>query len=53
MIDGNCGWAWALGCDGNGRLVVMEHEAGIEQVVGLRLGPGHGCGSGRGFGPGY
>ena len=31
----------------------MEHEAGMEQVVGLRLGPGHGCGSGRGFGPGY
>ena len=41
-----------LACNGNGRLVMMEHEGGIEQVVGFRLGSGHGYGSGRGSGYG-
>ena len=43
----------ALGCDGDGRLAVMEHKAGIEWVTGYRLGSGHGYGSGREFGFGY
>ena len=42
-----------LACDGNGHMVTMEHKAGIEWVVGFRLGSGCGCGSGHGFGPGY
>ena len=33
----------------DGRLAMMEHEAGIEQVTGHRLGSGHGHGSGRGL----
>ena len=44
---------WGLGCDGDGRLAVMEHEAGIEQVIGHRLRSGHGYGSGREFRLGY
>ena len=36
----------ALGCNGDGCLAVTEHEAGIEQVTGRRLGSGCGCGSG-------
>ena len=52
------GWwrAWlgkALDCNGDGRLAAMEHEAGIERVIGHRLKSGHGCGSGHGFGFGY
>ena len=43
----------ALGCDGDGRLAAMEHEAGIEQVAGHRLGSGCGYGSGREFRLGY
>ena len=31
-----------LACNGNGCLVMTEHEGGIEQVVGFRLGSGHG-----------
>ena len=34
----------------DGRLAMMEHEAGIERVTGHRLGSGHGHGSGRGLG---
>ena len=37
---------WVLGCDGNGHLAAMEHEAGIEWVCGLRLRSGCGFGSG-------
>ena len=37
-----------LACNGNGRLVMMEHEGGIECVVGFRLGSGCGYGSGCG-----
>ena len=40
----------ALDRDGDGRLAMMEHEAGIEWVTGHRLGSGHGYGSGRGLG---
>ena len=40
-------WRWVLGCNGDGHLAVMEHEAGIERVTGHRLG------SGRKFGLGY
>ena len=36
--------------NGDGRLAVMEHEAGIERVTGHRLGSGRGYGSGRGLG---
>ena len=43
----------ALGCDGDGHLAVMEHEAGIEWVTGHRLGSGCGYGSGSEFGLGY
>ena len=39
----------ALDSDGDGRLAMMEHEAGIEWVTGHRLGSGHGHGSGRGL----
>ena len=39
----------ALGCNGDGRLAVMEHEAEIEQVTGHRLGSGCGYGSGHRF----
>ena len=41
-----------LACDRNGHLVTMEHEGGIEWVVGFRLRSGHGYGSGCGFGCG-
>ena len=41
-----------LSCDRDGRLAVMEHEAGIEWVTGHRLGSGHGQGSGHEFGLG-
>ena len=43
----------ALGCNGDGCLAATEHEAGIEQVTGHRLGSGHRYGSGREFGFGY
>ena len=33
---------WVLGCNGNGCLAVMEHEAGIEQILGLDLDLGVG-----------
>ena len=39
--------------NGDGRLAMMEHKAGIEQVIGHRLKSGHGYGSGHGFGFGY
>ena len=39
-----------LNCDGDGRLAMMEHKAGIEWVPGHRLGSGHGHGSGCGLG---
>ena len=39
----------ALDGSGDGCLTTMEHEAGIEQVTGHRLGSGHGHGSGRGL----
>ena len=42
-----------LGCDGDGRLAVTEHEAGIEQVTGHRLESGHRYGSGHESGFGY
>ena len=42
-----------LGCDGDGCLAATEHKAGIERVTGLRLGSGHGCGSGCEFRLGY
>ena len=32
----------ALDRNGDGRLATMEHEAGIEQVTGHRLGSGRG-----------
>ena len=35
-----------LGCNGDGCLAMMEHEAGIEWVTGHRLESGHGYGSG-------
>ena len=38
-----------LDCNGDGCLAMMEHEAGIEQVTGHRLGSGHGYGSGHGL----
>ena len=41
------GWRIDRITAGYGCLVMMEHEAGIEWVSGLRLG------SGCGFGPGY
>ena len=41
-----------LSCNRDGRLAVMEYEAGIEQVTGHRLGSGHRQGSGREFGLG-
>ena len=28
-------WSWALGCNRNGRLAVMEHGAGIEWILSL------------------
>ena len=40
----------ALDRNGDGRLAMMEHEAGIEQVTGHRLKSGRGYGSGLGFG---
>ena len=43
----------ALGCDRDGNLAAMEHETGIEQVAGHRLGSGCGYGSGHEFGLGY
>ena len=42
-----------LGCNGDGRLAMMEHEAGIEQVTRHRLESGCRYGSGREFGFGY
>ena len=36
----------ALDHNGDGYLAMMEHEAGIEQVTGHRLGSGHGLGFG-------
>ena len=42
-----------LGYDGDGRLIAMEHEAGIERVTGHRLKSGCGYGSGCGLGFGY
>ena len=49
------GWrrSWlgtALDCNRDGRLAMTEHEAGIEQVTGHRLGSGRGYGSGCGLG---
>ena len=44
--------AWlgkVLGCDGDGCLAAMEHEAGIEWVTGHRLGSGCRWRSGRKF----
>ena len=35
-------WTWVLGCNGNGCLAAMEHEAGIEQISGLDLDLGVG-----------
>ena len=43
----------ALGCNEDGHLAVMEHEAGIEWVTGKRLGSGRGYGSGCEFRLGY
>ena len=48
---GTDGWwrLWlgtALDCNGDGRLAMTEHEAGIERVTGHRLGSGHAYGSG-------
>ena len=40
----------ALDRNGDGRLAMTEHEAGIERVIGHRLKSGHGYGSGHGFG---
>ena len=42
-----------LDCNRDGRLAMMEHEAGIERVTGHRLGSGHRWGSGRKFRFGY
>ena len=42
-----------FGCDRDGCLVAMEHEARIEQVTGHRLGSRHGYGSGHEFRLGY
>ena len=42
-----------LGYDGDGRLIVMEHKAGIERVTGKRLESGSRHGSGRKSGFGY
>ena len=42
-----------LGCDGDGCLAAMEHEAGIEWVTGHRLESGCRYGSGCEFGFGY
>ena len=39
--------------NGDGRLAMMEHEAGIEWVTGHGLKSGHGYGSGCGLGFGY
>ena len=39
--------------DRDGCLATMEHEAGIEWVIGHRLKSGCGYGSGHGFGFGY
>ena len=39
----------ALDRNGDGHLATMEHEAGIEQVTGHRLGSGRGYGSGHGL----
>ena len=36
-----------LDCNGDGHLATMEHEAGIEQVIGHRLKSG--CGLGFGY----
>ena len=44
---------WVLGCNGDGCLAVMEHEAGIEQVTGYRLKSGRRYGSGHESGFGY
>ena len=43
----------ALDHNGDGCLVVTEHEAGIERVIGHRLKSGHGYGSGCGLRFGY
>ena len=53
--DGRWG-SWlgvVLDCNGDGRLAMTEHKAGIEQVTGHRLESGHGYGSGCGLGFGY
>ena len=39
--------------NGDERLAMTEHEAGIEQVTGHRLKSGRGYGSGCGLGFGY
>ena len=39
----------ALDHSRDGCLATMEHEAGIEQVTGHRMGSGRGYGSGRGL----
>ena len=51
---GTDGWqrSWlgmALDRNRDGCLAMTEHEAGIEQVTGHRLGSGHGYGSGCGL----
>ena len=38
-----------LDCNGDGHLAMMEHEAGIERVIGHRLKSGRGYGSGMGL----
>ena len=43
----------ALGCNGDGHLAAMEHEAGIQWVTGHGLGSGRGWGSGHKSGLGY
>ena len=40
----------ALDCNGDGRLAMMEHEAGIEWITGHRLESGRGYGSGHELG---
>ena len=43
----------ALDRNRDGCLAMMEHKAGIEQVIGHRLKSGRGYGSGRGLRFGY
>ena len=53
--EGHFGQGWKINriMTEHGRLAVMEHEAGIEWILGLRLHSGHGFGSGCGLGSGY